>query len=168
MEYHKNYREENREKILKQKKKYREENKELIKGKSKVYYEENKELIKDYREKNKELIKDYREKNKEKRAKKITCDCGVIHSLGSKSRHLKTKVHQDFVNNVIKPKSKYTKKLKIYGPKTKKETKLEKQRIEYKAKCECGGFFNHGYSAKFQHEKSIRHKKFILESKETL
>ena len=150
MDYHKKYREENREKILKQKKKYREENKQIIKEKSKVYYEENKE-------KNKEVLR-------EKRVKKITCDCGVIHSLGSKSRHLKTKGHQNFLNNVIKPKSKYTKKLKIYGPKTKKETKLEKQRIENKAKCECGGFFNHGYRAKFQHEKSKQHQKF-LESK---
>ena len=63
---HKEYREENKEKIKEYKEKYHQENKEKLKEYYQEYREENKEKIKEYREKNKEKQKEYREKNKEK------------------------------------------------------------------------------------------------------
>jgi hypothetical protein len=65
----------------------------------KEYYENNKEKILEYQ---KEYKKEYRENNKEKileyqkeyqKQKKITCSCGSIIRLDSKSRHLKTQKH---------------------------------------------------------------------------
>ena len=86
-EYHKDYREKNKEKIKEYqkeyKKKYLEKNKEKVKEYNKIYLKEyreknkedikesRKEYFKEYREKNKEkkkeYLKEYREKNKEKR-----------------------------------------------------------------------------------------------------
>ena len=78
----------------------------------KCFYENNKEKIKanvkEYEEKNKENIlkqkKEYRENNKEqikaKRSVIYSCKCGKCIRAGSKSRHEKTKFHQDYVNNL--------------------------------------------------------------------
>ncbi len=68
--------------------------------------DELKQMKKEYREINKEHIKEhkkeYREKNKEeikaKRSIKCQCECGVIHRYSDKARHLKSKKHQDFIN----------------------------------------------------------------------
>ena len=63
---HKQYREQNKDKIREQKKKYREQNKDKIKQ----YREQNKDKIKQYREQNKQQIrkqqKQYYEENKDK------------------------------------------------------------------------------------------------------
>ena len=53
-----------------------------------------KEYCKEYREANKETIL---QKNKEK----ITCECGSIICIGEKSRHLKSKKHQDYINSLV-------------------------------------------------------------------
>ena len=106
----KQYKQDNREKILKQNKQYKQDNREKILKQKKQYYEDNKEKIKQYREDNREKIlkqkKQYYEDKKEKitqrRAQKITCDCGMIISRSSKSDHLKTKKHKDIIEALQK------------------------------------------------------------------
>lgn len=71
----KEYYEDNKDKILE----YYENNKEKINEKHKEYYENNKEKLKEYQ--------------KEYQKQKITCSCGSIIRLDSKSRHLKTQKH---------------------------------------------------------------------------
>jgi hypothetical protein len=79
-ENHKNYYETNKEKITEINKKYRENNKEIIAERKKIYYENNNEQI------------------KEKRAQLITCECGRQFQRCKKSRHLKTKMHLNYVS----------------------------------------------------------------------
>ena len=97
-EYREEYYKENKDKLREQHKEYYEEHKEKIKEQVKEYREENKEKIKEYREKNKEKIKEkikeYREKNKEKNE----CECGCNCLKNNYARHLKSKRHQDFIN----------------------------------------------------------------------
>jgi len=109
----KEYRYNNKEKIIEQIKDYRENNKEQIKEQVKEYYENNKKKIleytKDYCEKNKKKIKEYKkqyrqdniEKIKEKAKEKYTCECGSILTIAKKNRHLKSKKHQDYIKNNI-------------------------------------------------------------------
>jgi hypothetical protein len=97
-----------------------EEKKERIKEYGKEYYEANKEHIKQYYQTNKEYqqqyyqtnkehiiehIKQYREANKEHikeyEKQKITCECGKTFKIGEKSRHSKSNVHTNFINNKI-------------------------------------------------------------------
>jgi hypothetical protein len=74
----KEYREQNKDDILKYQKEYREQNKELISKKKKEFYEQNKDNVsktkKEFYEQNKDDIlkksKEYREKNKELISKK--------------------------------------------------------------------------------------------------
>lgn len=111
-EWHKKNYEENPEKIKERQKKYCEENKEKEKERQKKYYEENPEKVKErqkkYREKNaekeKERQKKYREENaekiKEKNKEKIICICGCQIRKDYLSRHLKSKKHQDLLNNL--------------------------------------------------------------------
>jgi hypothetical protein len=84
--YEKDYREDNKEKI----KEWRENNKEKINECSKEWKENNKEKIKEYN-------KEYYENNKDKVNKKITCECGRTITLVNKTKHERTKVHQDAI-----------------------------------------------------------------------
>ena len=83
-----------REERLKKVKEYHEANKEVIAGKQKEYYEAN-------REEKLQKFKKYYEATKEKIAEKgkikITCECGTILSNFSKSKHLKSKKHKDYI-----------------------------------------------------------------------
>ena len=69
----------------------------------KEYYQKNKEKIKEYYEKNKEYKKEYdkeyREKNKEKRKQKMTCICGSVFRINTKSRHCRSLKHQKYIEN---------------------------------------------------------------------
>jgi hypothetical protein len=80
------------------KKEYHEANKEELKEYKKEWYETNKEKIIEHN-------KDYHETNKEKIKvrvnQKITCECGKTFTLGSKSRHSKSNIHTNFINNKI-------------------------------------------------------------------
>lgn len=88
---------------------YYQDNKQELNIKHKEYYEQHKEhlkiIMKEYYEQHKEQLniknKEYQQQHKEeisiKRSQKMTCECGVIHTLSSKSKHLKTKKHQDFI-----------------------------------------------------------------------
>jgi hypothetical protein len=119
--------EENKEEILQKSKNNYEENKEVKLAYQKKYAEENKEAFQkyqdDYREKNKEKLaekkKAYREQHKEENAKAnkawreankakiqeknkqiIKCDCGNEFTFGNKNRHLLSKLHIDYQNQL--------------------------------------------------------------------
>ena len=85
-EYKQQYSEENRDKLNAYNKQYREENPEYFKDYSQQYYKENPELFKKYRENMKE---------------KIECECGATIAKGGKSKHIKSKKHQNYLNNNI-------------------------------------------------------------------
>jgi len=101
------------------------ENKEELHAKERYYIELNKELCvnkqipirtkeenqeymkeynKDYRENNKETLKEknkkYYKTNQEYKKIKINCECGVIHPIGYKSKHLKTKKHLNYITSL--------------------------------------------------------------------
>ena len=107
---------ENKEKIKEQTAEYYQDNKEKIKERNADYYQANREKIKEYRAENKEKIKEknavyweankehikekkkeYRAENKEKISKKFNCPCGGKYTHNQKSRHLKTKQHQNWL-----------------------------------------------------------------------
>lgn len=103
--------ENNKDKYSQQGKQYREEHKEYIKEWKKNRYETNKEEIlqkqKEYHSTNKEVRnaksreynKNQKEKIKAKKNKSYECDCGVTYTHSNKSRHLKSKHHQNFILN---------------------------------------------------------------------
>jgi hypothetical protein len=72
----------------------------------KQYYQDNKESVDTYKNEwisnNKEKVKQYKnlyyQTNKAKYADKFVCECGVESLIYNKSRHFKTKKHQDFIN----------------------------------------------------------------------
>jgi predicted GIY-YIG superfamily endonuclease len=72
-------------------KKYRKDNKESLAEKQKKIYKNNKEKIRERQNK-------YYELNKEKLLEKFDCNCGGIYSTTNKQRHLKSKKHQNFIN----------------------------------------------------------------------
>ena len=81
IEYHKEHYIKNRERNLNYRKNYYNENKDRVLEQKKNYYNENKDKIKEYR------------------SQIIECECGSTIQLPEKSRHLKTKKHQDFLNS---------------------------------------------------------------------
>lgn len=107
-EYKKEWYENNKEKITEYKKEWCENNKEKNAEKKKEYYQQNKdkflEKAKKHYEQNKDKIveyhKDFYEKNKDKLLEKITCECGGHYIFMSKARHFKTKKHQDFLSTI--------------------------------------------------------------------
>ena len=78
----KEYQNENRERIKQHKKEYRNENRERINQQLKEWYYENKDKI------------------LERQSQKIECECGSTITTQHKLRHLKTKKHQDFLNQI--------------------------------------------------------------------
>ena len=68
-----------------------------------------KQYHKDWNEANKEKEKERlansyqkrKEQIRERRNEKIQCECGVIHNRGHKSQHIKSKKHQNYLNNNI-------------------------------------------------------------------
>jgi len=103
--------EDNRDRLLEQKKEYYQNNKQKIINNVKEYSENNREKIleqkKEYYQNNKQKIinnvKEYRENNKEeineKRKEKITCECGGVCSDRNISRHRKSIKHQEWLKN---------------------------------------------------------------------
>jgi hypothetical protein len=70
------------------------------------YYQQNKEKITEYkqqyREQNSEKIKEYFQQNSEKikqwKNTQCKCECGGKFTLANKSKHLKSKMHQNLIN----------------------------------------------------------------------
>ena len=94
VEYDKNYRQNNYEKIAERQKNWCEKNKEKIAEKKKKYSENNKEHIK---EQKKEYYENKKEKIKEKHREVIDCECGLTYTYAHKSRHLKSKKHCEYI-----------------------------------------------------------------------
>ncbi|MCR9134340.1 MAG: hypothetical protein NXI08_17360 [bacterium] len=107
----KEWRQDNKETLKDKIKQYREQNTDKIKERKQIYYENNKDRLKekrinyynDNKEKGRELNNQSYQRNKEKQlsrqAEPFECECGSIIKKGQKSRHLKSKKHQDFINN---------------------------------------------------------------------
>jgi len=120
---HKEWYLDNKEKINKNGKKYYLDNKEKIIKNCNDYYKNNKDKIvehkkqkyidnrdevlkrvKEYSEKNKEKIQKYKEENREKlnekKREKFACECGGHYCRSGKVKHLKTKKHINYINNL--------------------------------------------------------------------
>ena len=80
----KQWEEDNQEKIQEQKRISYQNNKETIKARRKSHYEENKEAT--------------LKRQSEYQKIKMKCECGSIHARADKSKHLKTKKHQQYLN----------------------------------------------------------------------
>jgi len=78
-QYHKEYREKNKEKIIESKKQKYYNNREVIIAKNKIYKELHKEEI------------------QKKYSAKTTCICGGSYTYANKTKHLKTKKHLDYI-----------------------------------------------------------------------
>jgi hypothetical protein len=87
---------------------YIELNKEICVNKNiptrtdKEYKKDNIEKIKQYANDNKETRKEYKkeyyQKNSEKLKEKFNCECGGKYTSISKQRHLKLKIHTNYIN----------------------------------------------------------------------
>lgn len=88
----KNYHD-NKEQILKKQKEYYKKNKDLVASRNKAYIENNKEKVA-------KAMKEYYEKNKEKINKKIICECGGTFCFSGRARHLKTKLHKNYLDKI--------------------------------------------------------------------
>jgi hypothetical protein len=104
----KKYYEEHKEEILKNNKKYYEDHKEEILKNNKKYREDHKEYFKHYREEHKEQIKQYYQNNKEELKqrreeckKKFTCECGKVLYENSRNYHMKSKLHEKRMKNLV-------------------------------------------------------------------
>ncbi len=75
------------------KKQWYQDNKDKINEKHKQYRIDNADKIKQYRLDNKEQIK-------EKKNQKHNCECGGRYTSTGKSKHLKTKLHQAFIQTI--------------------------------------------------------------------
>jgi GIY-YIG catalytic domain len=95
IEYQKEYVEKNKEKIKSYQDEYREKNKTQLYEKKKIYREKHKQEAyengKAWREANKEKIQ-------EQKKQIINCECGKQYTFGNKHRHLKSKIHIDYIN----------------------------------------------------------------------
>ena len=97
LEYQKQYANENSEHISEIQKEYREKNKDKLAEQKKVYRETHKEEIK-------QMISNWCEANKEKlkakRGEVINCECNNQYTFGNKHRHLQSKIHTDYQNQL--------------------------------------------------------------------
>ena len=94
----KEYRDKNREEILKKKREHHHKNKEKINEEKKHYYQKNRGR---FLEKNKKYQEENKERIKARNQEIIQCECGKSHQRCQRSRHLKAKFHQNFLNNNI-------------------------------------------------------------------
>lgn len=82
---------------------YKQDHKEELKQYNQQYNQDNKEKRNQYRQDHKEETKQYYQDHKEelnqKRYKKITCFCGGKYTHANRSRHLKSKKHQSWLQS---------------------------------------------------------------------
>lgn len=107
----KQYLVENKIKVTEQRKQYRLENKELLSEKSKQYRNNNLETIAieqklyyenhktDLNEKKKAFYQTNKDKILQDKLQQCICMCGATYAKAGKSRHEKTKKHQNYVQN---------------------------------------------------------------------
>ena len=97
IEYQKQYAKENIGNIKSYQDEYREKNKEKLAEQKKIYRAEHKEEIKQMLSKWCEANK---EKLKEKRSELVNCECGNQYTFGNKNRHLQSKIHTEYQNQL--------------------------------------------------------------------
>jgi len=76
------------------KKEWLEDHKEEKSEYDKEWYENNKEYMQEWKKK-------WYENNKKRLKEKITCDCGCIFIRNNKTQHIRSKKHQNFINNQV-------------------------------------------------------------------
>jgi len=133
LEYQKQYAEENKEQITEKQKEYRVKNKEKLAEQKKIYRQEHKEEAsqanKAWKEANKEKIS-------EQKKQIIDCECGNNYTFGNKHRHLQSKTHIDYQNQlcgIIKeeePKISQEKKSEIIKQKQKEYRDKNSEKIK--------------------------------------
>ena len=102
----KEWRIDNHDKLIEYNKQYYQEHKEDIKKNTNDYYYENKEAIsnhkKEHRQNNLEKIREQErqayQRNKAVKHRPYTCDCGATICFSAKSKHEKSKKHQQLIN----------------------------------------------------------------------
>ena len=87
---------------------YRKNNKDKIRERTEKNKDKRKIYNKEYRDNNREKLledkKQYYERTKhEKSLKPWTCECGSTICLGAKSKHFKSKKHQQYIQNQSNP-----------------------------------------------------------------
>ena len=91
------YTQDNRSKIHSYNKNYYENKKDILKEKANDYRQQN---IEKCRENDRQRYKCKREDILQKLAEVIDCECGRTYTKSHKSRHFKTKQHQQFVESI--------------------------------------------------------------------
>lgn len=191
LEKAKEHYEENKEQKIQYQKQYAEEHKEEITEKQKEYREKNKEKLseqkKEYRETHKEEAskaqKEWREANKEKlkniKAEIINCECGNQYTFGNKHRHLQSKVHINYQNQLcgiiepnLEPKMSEEEKKEILSQKQKEYREKNAEKIkEFKKKYneenkEHIKEQTHNYYEKHKEEIKLKTKQYVEENKD--
>ncbi len=154
LEYQKQYANENSEHIAEKQKEYREKNKDKLAEQKKVYRETHKEEIK-------QMISNWCEANKEKlkvkRGEIIDCECGNQYTFGNKNRHLQSKIHTGYQNQlcgiVIEPFPQISEEDKLQITKQKQKEYREKNADKIKE-------FKKKYNDTHKEENSIARKKY--------
>jgi len=90
----KQYYQDNRESVAEKVKQYRQDNSESIAEYKKQYYQDNRESLAEYK---KQYHQDHKTEITEKRAVKMTCQCGSVVSKRNIATHRKSKKHQAYV-----------------------------------------------------------------------
>lgn len=176
--------EENKEQKIKYQKQYAEEHKEEIAEKQKEYREKNKEKLseqkKEYRAAHKEEAskaqKEWREANKEKlknqRAEIINCECGNQYTFGNKHRHLQSKIHINYQNELQAETMSEEEKILIQKQKQKEYREKNAEKIkEFKKKYneehkEEIKEQTHNYYEEHKEEIKLKTKQYVEENKE--
>ena len=159
LEYQKQYANENSEHIAEKQKEYREQNKEKLAEQKKVYRETHKEEIK-------QMISNWceanKEKLKEKRGELINCECGNQYTFGNKNRHLQSKIHTEYQNQlcgiVTEPLAQISEEEKLQITKQKQKEYREKNADQIKE-------FKKKYNDTHKEENSIARKKYYESNK---
>jgi len=154
LEYSKQYAIENSEHIAEKQNEYREQNKEKLAEQKKIYRETHKEEIK-------QMISNWceanKEKLKEKRGEVINCDCGNQYTFGNKHRHLQSKIHIDYQNQlcgiITEPLAQISEEEKLQITKQKQKEYREKNADKIKE-------FKKKYNDTHKEENSIARKKY--------
>ena len=191
LEKAKQHYEENKEQKIEYQKQYSEEHKEEIAEKQKEYREKNKEKLseqkKEYRAAHKEEAskaqKEWRQANKEKlknqKAEIINCECGNQYTFGNKHRHLQSKVHIKYQNElcgIIEPQPEPTmseeeqiliqkQKQKEYREKNAEKIKEFKKKYNEEHKEQIKGQ-THNYYEEHKEEIKLKTKQYVEENKE--
>jgi len=164
----------NKEKISEYQKEYSEQNKEKLSEQKKIYRETHKEEAakaqKEWREENKEKLK-------EQKSQIINCECGHQTTVANKIRHLQTKVHIDYQNQlcgIIVPQLseeekciKLKEQQKMYRETRSEQIKLCKK-INYEKNKEAILEQQRKYKEDHKAELIEQNKKYVEENKEKI